>query len=88
MRCPETNEMAAYLDGAVTHAERIRWNEHFSQCLKCRKDLEELKMLLVLEPLDPGEECLAKGMSLVEVSHSGQGGVNGFQFGTLGIRNY
>lgn len=80
--------MAAYLDGAVTHAERIRWDEHFRQCLKCRKDLEELKMLLGLEPLDPGEECLAKGMALVDGSHHRQANANGFQFGSLGIRNY
>jgi len=87
VRCPESNEMAAYLDGAVTHAERIRWDEHFRQCLKCRKDLDELKMLLILEPLDPGQECLAKGMSLVNGSHPLQADTNGFQFGSLEIRN-
>lgn len=79
--------MAAYLDGAVTHAERIRWDDHFRQCLKCRKDLEELKMLLILEPLDPGQECLAKGMSLVEGPQSRQGNANGVRYGVSGTRN-
>ncbi|WP_156920802.1 anti-sigma factor [Fundidesulfovibrio putealis] len=87
MRCPETNEMAAYLDGAVTHAERIRWDDHFRQCLKCRKDLEELKMLLLLEPLDPGEECLTRSMSLVDGSHPRQTNANGFRYGVPGTRN-
>jgi len=88
VRCPETNEMAAYLDGAVTHAERIRWNEHFRQCLRCRKDLEELRILLTMEPLDPGGECMAKGMSLVDGSHQRQADANGFHFRPLGLRNY
>ncbi|MFP5220848.1 MAG: anti-sigma factor family protein [Acidobacteriota bacterium] len=87
MKCPETNEMAAYLDGALTHAERILWDDHFRQCLKCRKDLEELRMLLILEPLDPGGECLAKGMSLVDGAHPGQTNTGTFRFDVHGIRN-
>ena len=87
MRCPETNEIAAYLDGAVTHAERIRWDDHFQQCGKCRKDLEELRLLLALEPVDPGEECVARGMSLVDGARCMRGETGAMRSFEPGLRN-
>ncbi len=87
MRCPETNEMAAYLDGAVTNTERARWCAHFQQCHKCRKALEELRMLLALDPLDPGQECMTRGMALVGATRSMRSGQTTQQRAYPGIYN-
>lgn len=64
MRCPETNEMAAYLDNVLTRVERARWDDHFRRCLKCRRDLAELRLLLALSPLEPDEACIVQGKTL------------------------
>ena len=64
MRCPEINEMAAYLDNALTRVERARWEDHFRRCLKCRRDLAELRLLLAESPLDPDEESVSRGKTL------------------------
>lgn len=69
MRCPETNEMAAYLDGAMRLEEQAIWNDHFRRCLKCRKALEELRFLMSMAPLDPGAECVGKAQALHHVAH-------------------
>lgn len=65
MNCPGINETAAYLDGALSREEEAHWKEHFLRCAKCRKAVEELRHLLSLAPIEPGQDCLERGKALV-----------------------
>lgn len=65
MKCPESNEMAAFLDGVLTQAEDARWEAHFQRCEKCRRALEELRSLMALGDVAPDVACVQKGKSIV-----------------------
>lgn len=74
MKCPGSNEMAAYLDGVLTKTEDARWRMHFQQCEKCRRALEELRSLMVLGAVSPDPACIQKGKNIVRGERTLHGG--------------
>lgn len=61
MRCEQIRDLlSSYIDGETTIEETIEIKEHLSECIECKKELEELKTVLslfnTLEPIEPPED--------------------------------
>lgn len=44
--CPDSLTLAAYLDGRLAPGERADFEAHLARCLKCAKDVAELRDIL------------------------------------------
>ena len=67
-KCLTENEIAAYVDGAVTGRERRRLEAHLSRCSLCLHSVAELKQLVALKPARaavPTKAALAKAVSVI-----------------------
>lgn len=69
--CPEIDEICMYLDGTASDELVSRLEDHFADCLSCRKAVIEMKKNLssaVIAPL--GGCCIEKAKELVQKKNS------------------
>lgn len=66
--CPDTNALAAYLEGNVSKKQVQTMDTHFTQCPACLDALVELRSILQKEPVKPPVEVIKRAKDLTAAS--------------------
>ncbi len=65
--CPNTNDLAFYLEGKASEDEVQAIENHLAQCPACMNELTELRILLKEESKTPTREIIENAKNLVSV---------------------